>query len=324
MNIRCTLLGSGTGWSTTYDNKSIYLQSTATVQQIIDLGIKWKGKIDILRAMEYHSKEQFDLKVKYPCWIPQGIFEQGNVKDEGIVEYSNLLAIDIDFIDNPNADTIQKIKQEVFEMKSVIFVMTSITGKGIWALLLVEDGRCTSDYLRYIERLFKSKWNVDIDKKCYNIGRKRFISYDDDILIKADDIDIVPWKLKLLEDKEETKQKSTLFDYKQKYVSNIDEDNEFERKVDLLIELGYDCGPHWSDWVTFGRIFKPFNNGKELFERISQKMSAYNPNKFNKDWDRIDDSYIKDKGHANAYITTILNKNYSNWKDYYYKNITTK
>ena len=321
MNIECTLLGSVTGYVNLVDsNEAEYIQKTATVRQILDLGNKWRNKIDVLRQLPYHSPEQLKLKDNYPCWMPTGIFADGNVKNEGIVVYSNMLAVDIDFIDNPDVNTIINVKNDIFNMKSVIFVMDSISGKGLYALFLVEDGRFTTEYCKYLEVLFKSKYNVIIDDKCYNIGRKRFLSYDDDILIKADDIDIVPWKLKLIEDKPETVKESTLFDYKQKYTSNVDEDNEFERKVDLLIQLGYDTGEHWIDWAAFGRIFKPFNNGKELFERISQKMSGYNAKKFDKDWARIDDSYINTKDHAIAYITTILNKNYSNWKDYYYKN----
>lgn len=317
MNLKCTVLGSGTGYIY-LDSQTKYVQNIGTLKDILELGNKWKEQIDILRALPYHSDKQVELKKQYPCWIPQGIFKQGDVHNTGIDIYSNLLAIDIDKIDNPDAD-IEKIKKEIFNMPQVVLVMKSISGEGLWVLFLVEDGQFTSDYCRYIEKLFAYKYNAEIDKRCYNIARKRFISYDDDILIKSEDTEIIPWKLKLLEQNVKPKSDTLLFDYKQKYVSNIDEDIDFERKVDLLIELGYDVGPHWKDWATFGRIFKPFNNGKELFERISRNMSAYNSKTFNKDWDRIDSKYIMSKSHAVAYITTILNKNYSGWKDKYYK-----
>ena len=314
LNKECTVLGSGTGYISLLDDESKYVQTEATLADILDLGKKWKNYIDILRALPYHSEEQLRLKKYFPCWMTCGKFKQSNVKNDGIYEYSNLLAIDIDKIENPNVD-MDWLKKEIFNMKSVVLVMESISGCGIYAIFLIEDGKSVSDYCRYMEKLFRTKYNIEIDKKCYNVGRKRFISYDDNMLIKSEDVEIEPWSIKLLEKKKEIKKELSLFDYKPKRVlSEIDEDSDFERKVNLLIKLGYDTGSHWANWASFGRIFKPFENGKELFERISRTMSGYNPKKFDKDWDRIDSGYIISKEHAIAYITTILNNNYSNWK----------
>lgn len=297
-----------------YENASGEKDFRGPISIAIDLGLRWKDKIDVLRGLTYHSEEQKALKPKYPCWTPAGIFN-GSPKDENIIEYTNLVAIDVDGIDNKGVD-MDKLKRELFELPYVVFVSKSISAAGVYALVLLEDGHNQESHCRYIERLWRQEYGVDIDKKCYNIGRKRFISYDEDLLMKDDDVDIIPFKLKYITPIQAPN--PTPHIDCSRYKHNDDKDGEFEKKVGLLIKYGFDIGPHWGDWMSFGRCFKPFEKGLELFNEISSKMSAYDSKTFMRDWNKVKCDF--DKDHALAYLTFLLNKDCPGWKtDYYQK-----
>lgn len=298
-----------------YENASGEKDFRGPVSIALDLGLRWKDKIEVLRKLTYHSDEQKALKPKYPCWTPAGIFN-GSPKDENIIQYTNLVAIDIDGIDNEGVD-MDDLKNKLFDLPYVVFVSKSISAAGVYALVLLEDGKEQESHCRYIERLWRQKFGVEIDTKCYNIGRKRFISYDDDLLIKDDDVDIIPFKLKYVAPIAPTTPQPKVDCSRYKHI-DTDLDKEFEKKVDIMIKHHYDVGEHWADWASLGKAFKPFSNGFELFNKLSQTMSAYKPSTIRRDWERFR-SDIQTKDHAIAYITKILNEHCPGWKDDYYQ-----
>lgn len=299
---RVTALRSGVGYEG---------QSVLTLNQLQQVSELWKDRIIGLRQMEYHSEQQKKAKVSFPCWTPSGVFKNGSVKDNDIIQYSDLVAIDIDGIDNPNTD-MDDVKKVLFDLPYVIMVMKSISGKGLFALVLLEDGHHQKEYCQYIERLWKQQYGIEIDRKCYNVGRKRFISWDNQMLMKGDDVDIIPWKLKYIEPVKEVRVQTPLYCPRNTF-SEEELDNTFEERVKRMIDCGFDIGPHWSDWMCLGRCFKPFANGFNLFNELSSKMSAYNSKTFLRDWKRIRNDF--DKNHAIAYVTWWLNEKCPGWKN---------
>ena len=285
-------------------------QTVLTINQLQQVSEVWKDRVAAVRRMEYHSDRQKKAKKMFPCWTPAGVFAQGSVKDESIIQHSNLVAIDVDGVDNPGVD-MDAVKKTLCELPYVVMVMKGISGMGVFALMLVEDGHYTKEYCQYIERLWKQQYGLSIDTKCYNVGRKRFISWDDDALIKGDDVDITPWRLKYVAPVKPVTPFQQL--YCPRHVADDDElDKTFEERVKKMIECGFDIGPHWSDWMRLGRCFKPFPNGLALFNELSSKMSAYNPKTFMKDWNAVRDEF--DKNHAIAYVTLLLNERCPGWR----------
>lgn len=285
-------------------------QSILTINQLQQVSEMWKDRVIALRQMEYHSDRQKKAKISFPCWVPAGVFKTGSVKDESILKYSNLVAIDVDGVDNPGVD-MDTVKKTLFELPYVVMVMKSISGMGVFALILVEDGHFTKDYCQYIERLWKQQYGLVIDTKCYNIGRKRFISWDDEVLIKGDDEDVTPWRLKYVAPVKPVTAPQQIY-CPRHAVSDDELDKIFEERVKKMIECGFDIGPHWADWMRLGRCFKPFSNGLTLFNELSSKMSAYNPKTFMRDWNAVRNEF--DKNHAIAYITLLLNEKCPGWK----------
>ena len=253
---------------------------------------KYNEAIELLRKLPYHSDKQMQYKKEFPAWFVGGTFPFQKTEDKDILTYSNILAIDVDKKDNPEMD-IEQIRQKLFELPYVFAVVKSISGEGIYALLLLEDGKYTKEYYKYIDKLWYQQYNIVIDHQCTNIGRKRFISYEENIkeYIKDDNIDIVPWKLKYIEKPNET--------IKHEYVDcskykNSNKDNiEWTRKaIWKLLNDGYSvddintANNQYSVWYYIGCDFRIFSDGYDMYLKFSQNSSKYSDDigTINKKW----------------------------------------
>lgn len=274
LNKKFTIMPNPTGYTKTNG----YIQINQTLKWIIELGYKYREPIDRLREMEYHSEEQKKFKSKFPCWFVGGTFPLGKIEDKDILDYSNVLAIDIDKKDNPTLD-IENLSKTLFELPYVIMISKSISGQGIYVLLLIEDGRYTKEYYNYIDKLWHSKYNIEIDHQCKNIGRRRFLSYDDDLLIKDNDIDIEPWKLRL---KEQTTIKETKPIINcSKYVNTNDNIELTHKAIWYLLNNGYsidniNCSEKYGVWYHIGCDFRHFDDGEDMFIKFSNNSCKYN------------------------------------------------
>ena len=67
-----------------HDELIDYTQSIADLTSIINLGYRYSIKIDELRSMIYHSKEQKAFKEQFPCWFTGGIFPMKQTEDKDI------------------------------------------------------------------------------------------------------------------------------------------------------------------------------------------------------------------------------------------------
>lgn len=246
------------------------------------LGKRYSNKINELRKMEYHSKQQQLFKKEFPCWFVGGTFPFNKTEDKDIVTYSNILAIDIDKVDNANID-LTNIRKYLFELPYVFAILKSITGMGYYALILVEDGKYTKEYYEYLALLWHNKFGINIDEKCTNIGRKRFLSYEEDIKdwIKSDDIDIKPWKLKAIKKEEMPVQTSLFMSYNPKqYIS----DDFVQNAIWKLLNDGYsiedflikDQKNAYSVWYHIACDFHHFEDGLKMFIQFSNNSSKYN------------------------------------------------
>ena len=155
-------------------------QRVATIKQcLIDYPMIYKDRIDEIRKEPYHSDRQKELKKTLPCWFPCGVFQYQNITNKGILQYSNIVAIDVDKQDNPDLD-FDELRKNLFGEFYVCAVLKSVSNAGLYVLIEVEHGIYTSDYYDHIARLWKQSWDVNVDVNAKNIGRKRFISFDED------------------------------------------------------------------------------------------------------------------------------------------------
>lgn len=277
MNQKHTVVCNSTGyWASETANG--YSQHNLTLRQIIDDGYKLKESIDKLRSLAYHSKEQQEMKQKFPCWMTGGTFKMRDLHDSGIETYSNIIVIDIDKTDNIDID-LEETKKKLMELPYVFMASRSISGQGIYVGILVKDGRNTKEHYRYLVKLLKSKYGLNVDEKCNNIGRKRFVSYDDSFLVKADDEDIMPFTLMEIERENDAKQFG-LYEYEAKKMNHSDSIKLARKAIWLLLNHGFSIDDirssnKYSVWYHVACEFHLFDDGHEMFVTFSQNSKQY-------------------------------------------------
>ena len=265
-----TVIGANRGYDKTTDGTFSYTQYNTTVIDALYLGKnKYKQQIDYVQSLPYHSKEQLEAKQNLPSIMFGGKWELWHIHDEEIIDKTNLIVIDVDKKDN--TIDLNILTKKIFDLNYVFAVFKSSSGKGIKAIVLVEDGYKCKDYYDYLIDLWKYKFDVVIDKQAKNIGRKCFVFVDDDIMIKDDDIDIKPWKLVKIELPVKETKKIDLF-------NKTDNDYIIERThnaIAAVINDGYYVDSYGA-WYHLACELSNFNDGLELFKKASKNHPIYN------------------------------------------------
>jgi len=274
LNKKCTLLCSIDGM----DPTGKYVQTTQTVYDLlITIPDILKGKIMQLRSLGYGSDRYKDRKKLFPNWIVSGTYPIRQINDNSTVEWSNIMSVDIDKSDNKDID-LNEIRKKIFELPYVFAVLKSISGEGLYALLLVEEGQYTKEYYKYIVDLWKNLFGITIDSQCNNISRKRFVGYDEEATkwIKSDDTEITAWKLKYIPPIEETKKKQT-------FITSTNNDDLVRKAIWKLLNHGYSIDnmnttptTRYGTWYHVACEFHHFNDGLDMFIKFSNNSVAYN------------------------------------------------
>lgn len=273
LNKKHTLLYTANGYT-----KGQYVQTVETLHHLlIDIPNVLKDKIFELRKLGYGTDAYREAKKTFPNWIVSGTYPIRQINDNSTVEWSNIIAIDIDKHDNETID-LDNIRKQIFELPYVFAIPKSISGLGYYALVLVEEGQYTKEYYKYIAKLWNQKFGLNIDTQCNNISRKRFIGYDEDIdkWIKSDDTDIKEWKLKYIERQEPIKRPTMM------QLSKYNNSTDFARKaIWKLLNNGYSLDNMsvqypYGAWYHIACEFHHFDDGLDMFIKFSQNSSKYN------------------------------------------------
>ena len=265
-----TVIGTNRGYKTTEDGTFSYTQYNTTVIDAFYLGKnEYKQQIDYVQSLQYHSTEQLEAKQNLPSIMFGGKWELWHIHDEEIIDKTNLIVIDVDKKDN--TIDLKGLTKKIFDLPYVFAVFKSSSGKGLKAIVLVEDGYKCKDYYDYLIDLWKYKFDVVIDKQAKNIGRKCFVFVDDDIMIKDDDIDIKPWKLVKIELPVKETKKVDIF-------NKTDNDYMIERThnaITAVINDGYYVDSYGA-WYHLACELSNFNDGLELFTKASKNHPIHN------------------------------------------------
>ncbi|MCK9281789.1 MAG: DUF3987 domain-containing protein [Melioribacteraceae bacterium] len=108
-----------------------------------------------------------------------GLFKKRT--DNELIEYSGLICLDIDKIDNP-----EELKQRLIKSKlPIVLMFNSPSGHGLKVVLLSsDDERNHLKYFEYYQSYFRQYYGIVIDKSCKNISRTCFMSYDKEVYYK--------------------------------------------------------------------------------------------------------------------------------------------
>jgi len=144
---------------------------------LIFKGIKegqWREQVEPIRLIT-DKKELTEAKKQVPYFTPSGTFEHRNIP--GLKLHSGILALDIDH-DVVNS---KKLENDPYTFVSHI----SISGGGRCVYVKIDPLR-HEDSFKWLEKYYREKYEVLIDKSCKNVDRARFISYDPELYHNPD------------------------------------------------------------------------------------------------------------------------------------------
>ncbi len=237
-----------------------------------------------------------------------------------IIKQNNLMCIDVDEEDNKVLFAkydIEYIKQKIFELDFVYCVCLSCRGKGFYFIVPIPDSKDISAY--YTSMYYKlKKYGVNIDKHCKDVTRIRFVSYDENIMIKQD------CEIKVFDEisEEQINEKRAELIKTQRRMSKIrynshnEQLNKLGHVIDFLISKGFDTGEHWAEWATVGKYLKTFGeDGRMMFHKLSEVSSGYKGyDDVEKNWKRFEQCKTEDEAFGKFY-TMVRNKYGATWRD---------
>ncbi len=208
-------------------------------------------------------KQRKALKLKLPSITPSGRFA-GN-KDVDLLQHSGFIGIDIDNIDPLNA------KDKLAAWPHVYYVGLSVSGRGVWALVPIEDPEKHREHFPAIKNEL-AEIGLDADPMCINVSRKRFYSIDRDPFIN---------------ETAEIYQKT----FSPKVYEELTASGEEFEKVKILLsrvqETNTDITRSYYDWIKVGGVLVSCfgEAGRSLFHDFSRYYPMYNKRESNHQYD---------------------------------------
>lgn len=142
---------------------------------------EYKGQVEAVRAVEYHSSEQKELKKKLPLFA-MGVFSKERRANK-ITEVVPLIALDFDGKDNeqdtekPNL-AFRAFKQVVDGDPFILYCGLSCSGKGWRVILPIHSTEKRKEHYMAAVRYFLKRYGMVADEACKDVAHAFFVSYD--------------------------------------------------------------------------------------------------------------------------------------------------
>src|ERR1700676_606682 len=233
------------------------------LQQIKDG--RWQDEIIKLRA-EKDEDERKNLKSKLPYVTISGKFKYRN--DNGLDKHSGFICMDIDHVDNIN-----EVKSELCADNYFHAVFTSCSGKGLCAVVKINPKAHLESFNFLSEHLY-TKYNINVDEKCKDVSRPRFVSYDPDIYINENS-QLCPVKVSVKK--------------KPQPINFVFQENDFTEIINQVQYSRIDLTADYEDWIKIGLALasKFGEQGRDYFHAFSQYNESYNQVKADKKYTHL-------------------------------------
>lgn len=166
--------------STFKDVLSMADKEPQTLRAILTSG-RYKEQVEAVRAVEYHSKEQRELKKKLPLFT-MGVFARER-QAKKIREAAPLIALDFDGKDN-DTDTenpnlaFRAFKQVISEDPYILYCGLSCSGRGWRVLVPICSTDKRKEHYMAAVRYFLKRYGMVADEACKDVAHAFFVSYD--------------------------------------------------------------------------------------------------------------------------------------------------
>lgn len=288
---------------------------------LINNNSEYINVIKHIRELPYGSDEYKNEKQNLP-YIMVGCICKGNKSADNIIWKNYIISIDIDYQDNKELLStnnefdickLNKLKERLFNISWVYSASLSCGGKGIYLIIPIAHPEKFKQHFNAIAMTFK-KNNIIIDKQCGNINRLRFVSFDNNILIKENTNVEVFEKVY-----EEINKPFIHYKFNNTNSNTLCDDDKFCYYAikhiinNNLITYISGNGGTYNKWFADAiRMSSLGNIGLELFTELTSSTGYKTNNCISKFKDAV--KYNADKGRSMAYYFSLLKKRYgSNW-----------
>lgn len=256
---------------------SVYRDKTDTIGAVVSLrqflfSTKHIAEIEHLRSVE-DADERKRLKGLLPAATISGVFSKRG--EEGLLNHSGLLCIDLDSKDNPGMEANQT-KQRLAEFQEIAYIGLSVGGKGLFCIVPIAYPERHKEHYRALEDDFKGLGLIT-DSACKDICRMRVVSYDPN-----------PYLNEQAAAYTFTKRQPTAPIWHFPY----NDSEETVRKVyDLCARIkavGADITEGYLNWFEVGAALASLGeDGREAFHIVSSQNAAYDYNDTQKKFDNL-------------------------------------
>ena len=258
---------------------------------------KYSILIEEIRKENILEKKKL-LKETLPAITVSGTFNNSH-SEKDLIKHSGLIQIDLDQI-NPS---MERIKLEKDKFTFCCFLSPS--GNGLKLIVKIDPDNHEASF-QALKRYYSNQFNLEIDRKCKDVGRCMFVSYDENLYFNPDSMVFPIAKnepIALNKDNGRRKRISdtnTLLDNKLEDLELLIGRIE-ERKLDITI--GYD------NWLKIGfALASTFGEvGRNYFHRLSFFNQQYTANKTNLQYDKC---IVSKNTRVNIGTLYFIAKNY--------------
>lgn len=131
----------------------------------------WMEHVERVRNAD-DKKTQREIKKTVPYFTPSGTFQHR--RDDGLIQHSGILAIDIDDLDDP-----KDVKSWLALDRFSWFTCESISGNGLVVFVKIDADKHLESF-QYLEKYYWQNYELKIDQSCKDISRPRFVTFDPD------------------------------------------------------------------------------------------------------------------------------------------------
>ena len=219
------------------------------------------------QVLKYRNEKTQENKKALPYVTISGLFKERN--SSLLTQHSGFIAIDIDGLKDINL-----VREQICCDNNFYATFVSCGGSGLCAIAKINP-KLHLESFNYLSKYLYQKYNIiEVDEKCKDVSRARFVSYDPDLYINKDAIEVQVIAY------EKDKKEPTSYVFVESEFTNLIQ-NILDQKVDLTSDYG--------DWINIGFALagKFGENGRSFFHALSSLNAEYNENKTDQKYSHI-------------------------------------
>jgi hypothetical protein len=241
---------------------------------------KYAPQVEAIRKAT--TKQERDaMKAQLPAITPSGTFSSR--EEEGLLQHSGFIQIDIDFQDNTHITNFNQLKEELAKVENIAFLGLSVSGTGFWGLIPILHPDKHKQHFAALKNDFLAL-GIRLDEKPGNVASLRGYSWDPKAHFNHN---AIPYA-KLYEVKPEA--------YKPNPSVRFEASTESEKVEAILNQIeahANDITSGYSNWFNLGcALANEFGEaGRDYFHRVSQFNHGYSQQETDKQFDRCKKNY---------------------------------